>query len=458
MLKILVVDDEPKHRRCLAEMIRVLRPQYKVLEAKNGKEALEFIKSESMDIIITDIRMPIMDGLSLMESINNKISGTKVIILSGFAYFDYAQKALSLGAFDYVLKPVNEAKISEILDKVEKAIEKENQEQQNKINMEKQLNTAFPAYIEQKFNEWVNGYLNADGLEEIEKIFPYKGNGFVIATEISGLSDILKDYNSDEIYEIKLNVKQWMKETLQPVGHTISFFLESNRNIMITILNTNTRCDVVSKDNPYMLNDFVQNMKASYGLDALVGIGSEYEDIFSNIKLSFDESLQALNYKLYENNGGIFLFSDYKDHPNSEFSREYTLINNVKETLPIADFQMASGLKTLKPSKHDKIIKACEKYVSEHYMDDIPLDSIAEMFRFNSSYFSSYFKNNTGINFSDYLQSIRMQKAEELLKSHDLKVYEVAKSVGYQNVKYFNKVFKKEYGVSPDEYRRVNNI
>ncbi|HEY5586907.1 MAG TPA: response regulator, partial [Ruminiclostridium sp.] len=123
MHKLLVVDDEPKHRRCLAEMIKVLRPEYKVLEAKNGKEALELIESESMDIIITDIRMPIMDGLSFMEFINMKARDTKVIILSGFAYFEYAQKALSLGAFDFVLKPVNEAKVSEILDKVEKEIE-----------------------------------------------------------------------------------------------------------------------------------------------------------------------------------------------------------------------------------------------------------------------------------------------------------------------------------------------
>ena len=529
MHKLLVVDDEPKHRRCLAEMIKVLRPEYKVLEAKNGKEALELIESESMDIIITDIRMPIMDGLSFMEFINMKARDTKVIILSGFAYFEYAQKALSLGAFDFVLKPVNEAKVSEILDKVEKEIEKESKEHQNRIELENQLNTAFPAYVDQKFNGWVNGYLNADGLEEIEKIFPFKGNGFVIATEIARLSDALKDYRSDEIYEIKLNVKQWIKETLHTVGHTISFFLESNRNIMITILNTNVKCDMGSKDNPYMLNEFIQNMKASYGLDAFIGIGNEYTDVFNNIRLSFDEALLALEYKFYENKSSVFSFSDYEGGPHFEISKECSLINKAKEAFSIADVQKATefirelfesanlnmppqqfkdliedlvlwgikqfqnitqeeqktkllsdarkwmlkaenlselrqavediitGLKALKSSKNDKIIKACEKYVSEHYMEDIPLDSVAEMFCFNSSYFSSYFKKKIGMNFSDYLQKVRMEKAVELLSGHALKVYEVAEKVGYQNVKYFNKVFKKEFGVSPDEYRRVHN-
>lgn len=530
MYKLLVVDDEPKHRKCLAEMIRVLRPEYKVHEAKNGKEALELIESEKMDIVITDIRMPIMDGISFMESINMKMRDIKVIILSGFAYFEYAQKALSLGAFDYVLKPVNEAKILELLVKVEDAIDEENKEQQHKIKIEKQLNTAFPAYIDQKFNGLVNGYLNIDDMSEIESIFPYRGNGFVIATEISRLSDLLKDYSNDEIYEMKLNVKQWMKETLNPVGHTISFFLEINRNIMITILNTNLTCETGLKDDPYMLNTFAQNLKSSYGFDVFIGIGSICTDIFSSIRQSFDESLQALNYKFYEDQKRVFLFEDYKGNSHSDITKEYELIGKVREALSISDFQKASEpiyklcedtnkiippqqlkeliedsvigfikqpqnllqgeqrtklisdakksfamaenlrellqavddiiicLKGLKSSKNDKIIKACEKYISENYMKDIPLESIAEMFCFNPSYFSSYFKNNTGMNFSDYLQKIRMEKAGELLRKHNLKVYEVAERVGYQNVKYFNKVFKKEFGVSPDEYRRSNNI
>lgn len=528
--KLLVVDDEPKHRRCLAQMIEDLRPEYKVYEAKNGKEALELIDSERMDVVITDIRMPIMDGISFMEAINLSMKGTKVIILSGFAYFEYAQKALSLGAFDYVLKPVNQKKILEILIKVEDAIEKEIKEQQHKIQIEKQLNTAFPAYIDQLFNGLVNGYLNADDIKEIETIFPYRGKGFVIATELVRLNDILKDYNSDEIYEMKLNVKQWIKETLNPAGHTISFFLESNRNIMITVLNTNTICGTVTRADPYMLNSFVNNLKASYRLDAFIGIGSIYEDIFNSIRQSFDEALLALNYKFYEDKKRVLLFEHYKDYSKWDHARVNELTGKVREVLLISDFQKASELiyilcesangimppqqlkeligdlvidfikqfqnqiygeqkaklisdtrrsfaqaenpgelkqaadhiftclKGLKASKNDKIIKACEKYVHENYMKDISLETIAERFFFNPSYFSSYFKNNAGMNFSDYLQKIRMEKAGELLRKHNLRVYEVAEKVGYQNVKYFNKVFKKEYGVSPDEYRRSNNI
>ncbi len=530
MYTIMIVDDEPKHRRCLADMIRILRPRYEVLEAKNGKEAQELAESEDIDIIITDIRMPIMDGLSLTEAVNRKSDSTKVIILSGFAYFDYAQKALSLGAFDFVLKPVNEAKISGILEKVEKAIEKECTEKQEKKRLEEQLNAALPAYVDQKLNEWVKGYANAGGLEEIEKVFPFKGDGFVIATEVSGLNNILTDYSRDEIYEIKLNIKQWMKEILNPLGHTISFFLEGNRNIMITIVNSDSLCSMASKENPYMLDDFIKNIQASYGLDTYIGVGSEYADIFNHVRTSLDESLQALNYKFYENNDThLFLFSSYKISLYSDYSKEYVMINKVKEALfdgntqevknhlaelfegtnkkmPPQQFkylvedtilgavkqllasinedkktellsdarksllaaeslselrhvveEIVSAVKALKPSKNDKIIKACEKYVKEHYMEDISLDSVAEIFCFNVSYFSSYFKNNSGMNFSEYLQKVRMEKAVELLHGHDFKIYEVAEKVGYRNVKYFNKVFKKERGVTPDEYRRTDH-
>lgn len=153
MYKVLVVEDEPRHRRCLAGMINELRPEYEVIEARNGKEALDITVAEPIKFVITDIKMPVMDGLDFIQALNCRNMDIKVIILSGYAYFEYAQAALRLGAFDFVLKPVNQAKVDEMLKKVEDKIEEEIREQQEKEKIKKQLDNALPAYLEWQLNK-----------------------------------------------------------------------------------------------------------------------------------------------------------------------------------------------------------------------------------------------------------------------------------------------------------------
>ena len=122
ILKMIIVDDEPRHRKGLVNLIGKLRPNYEINQFKNGNEALEYLNKNKVDIIITDVKMPIMDGISFVKKHKENEKSAKIIILSGYANFEYAQNAISLGAFDYILKPVDEEIISEMLIKVEKSI------------------------------------------------------------------------------------------------------------------------------------------------------------------------------------------------------------------------------------------------------------------------------------------------------------------------------------------------
>ena len=251
MIRLIVIDDEAIHRKGLSNLIRKLRPNYEINQFKDGSDALNFLKENEVDIIITDIRMPLLDGLSFIRECNYKNINTKIIILSAYAEFEYAQNAISLGVFDYILKPVDIEKVINILNRVEESIKKD---KNNKI-------------------------------KEINLMLSCKLNG-----DKSGIiSDIYIDY-----------------------------------------------------------------------------------------------------------------------------------INN-------------------------------------NYMHDISLDEIAEKFHFNSSYFSTIFKEKMGMNFVKYLLKIRIEKACEFLIGTDKKIYEIAQLVGYKDCKYFNRVFKREMLVSPEEYRRLNS-
>lgn len=177
MQNILVVDDEAIQRRVLAKMIREARPNCKVLEAKNGLEALEVIHSDDIDIVFTDIKMPTLDGLGLIEKMNASSHDIKVIILSGFRYFEYAQKAIQLGAFDYLVKPLKEESISQILDKVESSIQKEKTNLLENEQIKQQLNRTLSVYYERLLSDWVTGGIGESKCAEIRQQFSLESKG-----------------------------------------------------------------------------------------------------------------------------------------------------------------------------------------------------------------------------------------------------------------------------------------
>lgn len=532
MYRVLIVDDEPRHRIGLANMIKRLRPAYKVSKAKNGADALQFVNTNQVDIIITDIKMPIMNGLQLIEHLGKRVKDINIIILSAFGYFEYAQKAISVGAFDYLIKPLDEIKVIEMLNKVESEIERKKNEKQEKESLKKQLDYTLPVYIDLLLTKWVKGSANSFELEEIEKLFPFKGKGTIIASEISNFNVLKDNYTIDEINEIQFNIKYCIKDVLNPIGHSISFFLQDEDVILITILNSSENINFHSEDNICKLNEFIQYLKIRYGFDITIGIGNICDSVFDKIKSLFEQAKTALNYKFFLGNGRVIFyfdisislykqpFSKYKEEgelaeairlgdikainimdciikrmvsggypdPNQFIDTVVHIIINLlkiiqdvvekekynqlltdipkklrdcenyeKLTLEVKEItsEIINTLNNQKNRKNEIILEKCLDYIEKHYMGDISLESVADVFYFNVSYFSSLFKNQTGINFSQHLRNKRLNKSRGMLEKTNRKVYEISKAVGYKDSKYFNRVFKKEFGMAPDEYRRL---
>ncbi len=534
MYTILIVDDELIHRKGLSNMIKKLRPAYEVYESKNGKEALDFINTNSIDIVFTDIKMPIMDGLALIEDVVGRLDKIKMIILSGYRYFDYAQKAVSLGAFDYLLKPIREEKIVEMLVKVEKSIEEDLIKIREKEKLLKQLDSIFPVYFEHQMNGWVNGYLRDAQLDEIRQVFPYKGIGTVIAVFISRYETVDKNNINQNIDKIKQDIKYYMERTLDDIGHSISFFLEDKKEVMVSILNTRDNVDMLSETNIAKFNKLISTIKTLYELDVTIAIGDQCKNIFNDVKTSFEQAALALSYKFYYGIGKVIFYSNIchnighqlidiskqekalresirqmkSDEALSNINGIFQKIKENRYPLPqqfienmihltlnlvlmvqdlvdeenynelVIDIQkqlnsceeydelrskvtdlllrIINMLEDTKENKHEAVMQRCMQYIKQHFMEDISLETAADAIYFSPSYFSTCFKKYSGITFSQYLAQLRMQKALELLESSEYKVYEIALKTGYKDDKYFYRVFKKEHGITPDEYRRNN--
>ncbi len=520
MFTVLVVDDEEIHLNGLTNLIRKLRPEYEILNAKNGKEALAIIDGHPVDILITDIRMPIMDGMELIERTVNKYRDMKILLLSGHREFEYAQKAIKMGVFDYLVKPINKAKISQMLEKVEDSLLEELRKSREKEAMLNQLDTALPIYFERQMNKWITGKLTQEELKEIEGIFENKSKGIAVAMHVTS--------------EFKQRLKPIIKKSLDNLGHSITFSLDNDDNILLIVLAF--RSDRVWGEHKEVFTRLADHIEEEFKFRPYFASSSVQSVIFDGIQKAYTEAMKALAYRYYNGESDLLEYDElvcaapevydfeesilkvkdglqkhdvmvvrrgiaegykevmrYSSHPDPETTKlkllevNHELLTQVQNSFSkqiyeqfvhnieicIAErksikncfaelekiyMNIVEALKTAESEQTDARMKKCIKYIDEHYMDDLSLENVAEIIYYSASHFSSSFKQYTGKTFLQYLSELRMEKACDLLRNSDVKVYQIADMTGFRDHKYFYRVFKKKFGVTPDTYRRNKKL
>ncbi len=533
MLKVLVVDDEAIHREGIIQIIRSNRPDYVVLEARNGLDALHIAETEALDLIITDVRMPRMDGLKFVESIRKLNHKTRIVILSGYRNFEYAQKALTLGASEYLVKPTRESDFLAVLCKIEDAIETEVEKEKTSSQFIKKLDDSLPIYFDKLMNLWILGLASQAELQEISDLFSLHQKGVVLAIQFLSQASPKDTSLAIKGLGLQQQMKYRMKKILEPSGSSISFFSSSDDQLMVTVLlchdlNSASGCPIVEQ-----LEKFIDEVRIESGLTAIVGIGGLCENVLNCAATSFQQARQALAINFYDpgcqlityGQAGSQLGNSCPDLARFEeplltairqnateqvstlidqmFSSsilnvlpppEQLIKNNTRlalntasvvsnfmegqsyeellvqiesrliasRSLPLlkAEFrkimlELLDWLANLKKNKHDLIMKMCLQYLENNLKEDLTLKMVADHFYFSPSYFSELFKDYSNLTFNKYVSRLRLKKAAELLSRGCFRVYEVAIRVGYNDEKYFHRVFKKEFGVTPDEYRRM---
>jgi len=310
MYKILIVDDELRQLRAMVTIIQKMKPEYEVHSAQNGQIALEIINSMAIDILITDIRMPIMDGLKLIDEVCKQGYRMKTVVLSGYREFEYAQKSISLGVFDYLLKPIKKQELQEILDKVEKSMQQACEQITQKEYMKEQLENTLPVYFERQVNKWLHKEINEIDLNKLESLFLFKGIGIVIVTAIGKYAAFVETHHAEEVQEMLQYIKFSIKDILSPLGHSISVVLERRGGYIATILNAQKDFNIISKDNVKLIDTFIKQMHQEMHLDISVGISNKYDNIFKNVSKGFEEALAAEEYKFYRGIPSVIHFNE----------------------------------------------------------------------------------------------------------------------------------------------------
>ncbi|WP_374019119.1 response regulator [Paenibacillus thiaminolyticus] len=503
MLTILIADDQQEEREGIAFLIEELQFPLKVKFAENGKKALEFLRRQSADILFTDVKMPLMDGLQLTGQALQLQPQLKVIIFSGFAEFEYAKTAISLGVSDYLLKPIHVDAFQDTMHKVIQDITQQKQEdeasQMRKAYVKKHVlftlvnGVGAPPSLKGASLELPAAYHRILLLECEKNFFEHVGAEF--ESYVLSLLDTPADY---------INLNGYQSLLLFPEAKCSSglSYRDLAQLIHESILTRfNSICYVALNEGPAAIEDLAAGLNQ---LEQLMEyrffspdrfIFEETDDIVYDSD-DTDQCDSAILEKIRNNikNRDIFglkgnteiLYQKYEKQVQfSQLYVKYMFSNLCQEIVThlmvdVSELDLNHGIEKIYRAEDIRDIKkiinehvlrleekytdseascnrdiACiTKYIEDHYADDLSLDSLAAKVYLSPHYLSSMFKKSMGCGLNKYIKNVRMQKAQELLTSTHLKVSDISSAVGYRDVSYFCQNYRDFYGRTPEKYRQ----
>jgi two-component system, response regulator YesN len=346
--KLILVDDEEEVRKGVLNKIEWNKYGFQVVgEAENGKEALDIAEKTYPDVVITDIKMPFMDGMELAKSIRERFPTTKVIVLTGFDEFEYAQKAIQLNVTEYVLKPISAKELVDVLIKVKIQIDKEIAEKENVEYLREYYRRSIPILKEKFLVSLITDFIEKDEIEERAQSYGIDLEGTAFAAALVNIDDFNKS-NLNEGQEINIIKNQYkdineerqlmnvavlkiVEEIIQK--HNLGYSLFHNNRIVII-----ARCKAENRDEAVntvfgALEELRQIIEKFLKLTVTIGLGSIGVDITS-INQSYKNGIDAVEYRILIGNNRIIWIEDIEPESRKRISfgenKEHALMSAIK--------------------------------------------------------------------------------------------------------------------------------
>lgn len=311
LYSIILVDDEEEVRKSIIKKIEWQAAGFHVVgDAENGEDAMEKIEMLEPDVVLTDIRMPYMDGLQLAEKVRQRYPSMKVVIFSGYDDFEYAQRAIKLNVSEYILKPVNVEELTSILKRIKENLDFEIEEKRNLSRLRDKYRKSLPIIREQFFNELVHKNLKKDLAEQklreydIPILGARKWMLAAIDVEEGDVVESLSLHSEEEL--IPISVMQIVREKLEGYCRFALFQSASEADmVVITALDEDNSITGLTD----VLGDICKETKRILKVPVTIGIGHSCEDI-SGIPKAYQSAVDALGYKAIAGNGSTIYIND----------------------------------------------------------------------------------------------------------------------------------------------------
>lgn len=473
-LKILVVEDEKMIRQGIVAMIKRSDAEVQeVLDCKNGLEAMELLHTNPVDVVFTDIRMPKMDGIALINKMQELPFTPHVIVISGYEDFNYAVEAMRTGVEDYILKPIDREKINQILKDFERTIKEENENKDKKINvLHQQLKYLL-----------INETITSSELKLIEEEFSTRSifkDYIVICAELKiNVSNVetatcLQDIDGQTVIIVdSQGLNKILKELPPAASVGISRAYKEMGDLKLAYNEAKkARIDafITGKNTIYLEGTVaeINSIPENYPEQFVQRLGTEL----------FEKDIEKLEFYLFQAQHGKsdtsewlqrvsgilqLLFHTYGqliENTTPEcrkiaYPLQYSNAEEYMQEFKVWLFQVKNQIQVEFDDhyKREGINQALE-YIQKNYSNNLNMAEVSNHISMNYTLFSISFKQHTGINFVNYLKNIRIKEAKRLLESSEEKIMDISRMVGYDNEKHFMKTFKSICGVSPSDYRK----
>ncbi len=494
-MKVLIADDEPDVRIGLKKIIDWSSLGFEVCgEAENGEVCLREILRLLPDLVLLDIRMPKMHGLECAQEARRKGWNGRIIVLSGYSDFKYAQSAIECGVETYLLKPIDEDELTDSVKKIGDKIKKEHSEsRQMSFVLEKARRAVLADFLSGKTTpENASSLkLNADGYLVVipEKIKPGCADSYielelgkllktqdVESAKLEGTDVFLLKGNrvierfdrfasSTQANDVFLAVGRHATSPEEiPLSYRDAWAIFARRFFLpkgCTVVRKTTTeqlrpCDIGEMD----LRGYEETMFTYLQAGNFKSLCEMLDGLFgrlSALDIQPDYTVTMfISICVQVKNRILEAYGDSNPHFGSD-AELITTISGKRRLFEIIDFMKkyaGNVIEILSGLQSSRLADRIRVYMEKNYAGNINLEGLAEIFGYNSAYLGKVFKNSVGESFHSYLDRIRIGRAKKLLADDGLKVYEVSRKVGYENIDYFYIKFHKYEGRSPLEYRK----
>lgn len=336
MYKVMIVEDEIPIRNIIVKIIDWNQLGFElVYQADNGQMALAYLETNSVDLVITDISMPFMDGLELCKHISEFWPDTTIVILSGHNEFNYAQKAISLGVSNYLLKPVTKASFSETLTEIRSEMDEKHTARKDLDFLRKQYHQSKDVLKNKFFNNLIMGY-NQNNLYDHKEIVEENltASGYIVASLI--LEDVKNDFEGfwgKDRPLLEFAVLNLITELFNEINQDIVFIGPGNQICLILKLIDNN--DVEYSSIIQALERICRLVDELFGINATIGVSGICES-FSDLNFAYGEAVTALEYRVLEGSDRVIIKS------NMEGKSSYT-VTRLEEQLTRLEYSIKVG-------------------------------------------------------------------------------------------------------------------
>jgi len=515
--RVIIADDETAHLEGMKIIVSQICPGTEVLTAKNGLEALELLRQKPTDLIMCDIRMPVMDGIELLKKASAEFPQTKFVMISAYKDFEYAKKAIEYQAVEYIVKPFRVSSLRETLYKV--AREKEEEKARELIlsdyyRLSEVLKKQEDSRLLQSLLE---GRLSEEEKNKLRYADRLRSYGIVVCLYWEALGNRNADISQETLEALigRINTKSILA-------------YNANRLNEAVLLIPKQSPDAVQ----HALDDFIAEVREDLKLELYAGISLKVSRLLEMAPEAYSQAYEALSYRFYYSQGRTFLYerlcdsleltlpslsrfeqqirdavhkcnseavyneirkmkeqlmqeppfypgkvknrvsslvvSVINDFEGSVLNREFEELQNsaylkysrcksFEELFSISQELLMSCIRMkgeISKVQNADLIDSCIDYIKQNLNKELSLNELAGRFHFNPNYLSALIKKRTGLSYSAYLLSLRIQTACSLLSKTNDRIKDISLRVGFGDCSYFNRVFRREIGMSPQQYRR----